>query len=74
MWVIMEYVSLKTFYTILKIFLKGHIVQLIILFDKRTEIHLNDRKYQICPKNLETSTFQPIHLILHDKNVLGYIG
>jgi hypothetical protein len=38
----MEYVSLKTFYTILKIFLMGHIVQLIILFDKRTEIHLND--------------------------------
>jgi hypothetical protein len=28
----------------LKIVLEEHIVQLIILFDKRTEIYLNDRK------------------------------
>jgi hypothetical protein len=74
MCVIMKYVSLKIFYTIFKIFLKRHIVQLIILFDKRTEIHLNDRKYQICPKNLETSAAQRIHIILQYKNVLGYIG
>jgi hypothetical protein len=29
---------------ILKIVLEEHIVQLIILLDKRTEIYLNDRK------------------------------
>jgi hypothetical protein len=55
------------------IFLMGHIVQLIICFVKRTKIHLNDRKYQIYPKNLKTSTFQLLHIILHVKNVLGYI-
>jgi hypothetical protein len=63
----------KKIYTIFKIFLKEHVVQLVILFDKRTKNHLKDRKYQICPKNLETSTVQLIHIILHDKNVLVYI-
>jgi hypothetical protein len=40
-----------------------HIVQFIIIFDKRTKIHLNDRKYQICPKILQTQTIQLIHII-----------
>jgi hypothetical protein len=70
----MEYVSLKTILHNFKIFLKGHIVQLIILFKKHKKKNLNDRKYQICPKNLETSTFQLIHIIVLDKNVLGYLG
>jgi hypothetical protein len=39
------------FYTIFKNVIEVHIVQLIILFYKRTEIHLNDRKYKICLKN-----------------------
>jgi hypothetical protein len=46
------------------------IVQLIILFDKHTKIHLNDRKYQMCQKILETHIVQLIHILLHE-NVLG---
>jgi hypothetical protein len=38
-----------------------------------TKNHLNDRKYQICPKNLETHIVQLIHIMLHGKNVLRYI-
>jgi hypothetical protein len=51
-------------YTIFKIFLEVHIVQVIILFDKRIENHLNDRKYQIYRKILETPTIQLSHILL----------
>jgi hypothetical protein len=38
-------------------FLKGDIIQLIILFDKSTKLHLNNRKYQFCQKILKLLHF-----------------
>jgi hypothetical protein len=67
MWVIMEQVRLNI---IFKNILEVDIVQLIILFNKHTKIHLNDRKYQICRKILKTHIVQLVHILLHE-NVLG---
>jgi hypothetical protein len=61
------------FYRNFKIFLEVHIIQLIIHFYKSTKIHLNDRKCQIYPKVFETPIVQLSHILLHNKNVVGYI-
>jgi hypothetical protein len=61
------------FYTIFKIFLEVRIVQVIILFDKHIENYLNDRKYQIYHKILETPTIQLIDILVHENMYWGYI-
>jgi hypothetical protein len=53
----MEYVSLKIFYTIFNIFLKGDIVQLIIIFNKHTENHLNNKNTKSVQKILKLLQF-----------------
>jgi hypothetical protein len=65
----MEYMSPKFFHTIFKTFLMGHIVEHIILFNKHIENHLNDKNTKSVQNILSL-----LHIILHDKNVLGYIG
>jgi hypothetical protein len=53
-----------------KIFIEVHIVQLINLFDKRTENDLNDRKFQIVQKLLKLIQFN-LDIFYNIKKCIG---
>ena len=67
----MENVGLNVFFSILWILSYVRVVQHRVTIDKHAKIHLNDRKYQIYWKIIETYTWQHRCCLLYIKKVLG---